>query len=140
MSLVRFCCTRAIVRNKVNCISPSSVGRSHHQVQSPWLAANATSNDVVGSRRDYHSGKQPSGDALGQFSRGMASQPPPGAIGQRDPLNTGFADPIAAFKSKTLIELIRAYAVYMICSSAYLVENNMKVCVPRDLRTQKLNF
>lgn len=121
MSLVRFCCTRAIVRNKVNCISPSSAGRSN-QVLSPWLAATTT--------RDYHSGKQQSGDALGQFSRGLASQPPPGAIGQRDPLNTGFADPIAAFKSKTLIELIRAYAVYMICSSAYLVENNMKVCVP----------
>lgn len=48
-------------------------------------------------------------------------------IGQRDPLDTGFADPKAAFKSKTTIELIRAYIVYTLCSSEFLVDNNMKV-------------
>lgn len=46
---------------------------------------------------------------------------------QRDPLNTSFNDPIAAFKSKTTWELFRAYCVYFMCSSEYLVENNMKV-------------
>lgn len=46
---------------------------------------------------------------------------------QRDPLDVGFNDPIAAFKSKTTWELIRAYFVYLMCSSEYLVENNMKV-------------
>lgn len=46
---------------------------------------------------------------------------------QRDPLDTGFNDPIAAFKSKTTWELVRAYVVYLMCSSEYLVENNMKV-------------
>lgn len=46
---------------------------------------------------------------------------------QRDPLDTGFDDPIAAFKSKTTWELVRAYIVYIMCSSEYLVENNMKV-------------
>lgn len=45
----------------------------------------------------------------------------------RDPLDVSFNDPIAAFKSKTTSELIRAYFVYMMCSSEYLVENNMKV-------------
>lgn len=49
------------------------------------------------------------------------------AIGQRDPLDTGFADPKAAFKSKTTFELIRAYIVYTLCSSEFLVDNNMKV-------------
>lgn len=49
------------------------------------------------------------------------------AIGQRDPLDTGFADPKAAFKSKTTFELIRAYVVYTLCSSEFLVDNNMKV-------------
>lgn len=46
---------------------------------------------------------------------------------QRDPLDVSFNDPIAAFKSKTTWELARAYFVYLMCSSEYLVENNMKV-------------
>lgn len=143
MSLVRFC-SRAIVRNRPNCISPSAtgvfsggVGRGSQPSSSSWLVASAAAaaSDKCG-RRDYHSsagGKSPQKDVLEQFTttqRGMATQAPPpptGVVGQRDPLNTGFADPVAAFKSKTLIELIRAYAVYMICSSGYLVENNMKV-------------
>ncbi|KAL1377629.1 hypothetical protein pipiens_016132, partial [Culex pipiens pipiens] len=45
---------------------------------------------------------------------------------QRDPLDVGFNDPNAAFKSKTTFELIRAYFVYVLCSSEFLVENNMK--------------
>jgi len=52
-----------------------------------------------------------------------ASDPKP----QRDPLDVSFNDPIAAFKSKTTAELIRAYFVYIMCSSEYLVENNMKL-------------
>ncbi|XP_030568740.1 proline dehydrogenase 1, mitochondrial isoform X3 [Drosophila novamexicana] len=44
---------------------------------------------------------------------------------QRDPLDVSFNDPIAAFKSKTTWELVRAYMVYMICSSEKLVEHNM---------------
>lgn len=46
---------------------------------------------------------------------------------RRDPLDTRFADPKATFKSKTTWEVIRAYIVYTICSSSYLVENNMKI-------------
>lgn len=53
------------------------------------------------------------------------------AASQRDPLDVGFNDPNAAFKSKTTFELIRAYLVYLMCSSETLVENNMKVsCWP----------
>ena len=48
-------------------------------------------------------------------------------IGKRDPLDTSFDNHIDAFKSKTTVELIRAYLVYVLCSSEYLVENNMKV-------------
>lgn len=47
--------------------------------------------------------------------------------GQRDPLDVSFNDPHAAFKSKTTLELIRAYFVYVLCSSEFLVENNMKI-------------
>ncbi|XP_052891279.1 proline dehydrogenase 1, mitochondrial isoform X1 [Anopheles moucheti] len=46
---------------------------------------------------------------------------------QRDPLDVSFNDPHAAFKSKTTFELIRAYFVYVLCSSEFLVENNMKL-------------
>lgn len=48
---------------------------------------------------------------------------------QRDPLDVKFSDPNAAFKSKTTFELIRAYLVYLVCSSSYLVEHNMKVYI-----------
>lgn len=47
----------------------------------------------------------------------------------RDKLDITFEDSKAAFKSKTTWELIRAYIVYMICSSNYIVENNLKVNV-----------
>lgn len=45
----------------------------------------------------------------------------------RDPLDITFEDAKAAFKSKTNLELIRAYVVYTLCSFETLVENNMKV-------------
>lgn len=50
-----------------------------------------------------------------------------GAAG-KDILDVSFNDPRAAFKSKTTFELLRAYLVYVLCSSEYLVNNNMKVC------------
>lgn len=46
---------------------------------------------------------------------------------QIDPLDLKFNDPIAAFKSKTTMELLRAYVVYQMCSIEYIVEHNMKV-------------
>ncbi|XP_020294305.1 proline dehydrogenase 1, mitochondrial isoform X2 [Pseudomyrmex gracilis] len=45
---------------------------------------------------------------------------------QIDPLDLKFNDPVAAFKSKTTTELVRAYFVYQMCSIEYIVENNMK--------------
>lgn len=46
---------------------------------------------------------------------------------QKDPLDISFNDHVAAFKSKKTSELVRAYIVYALCTSEYLVENNMKV-------------
>ncbi|KAM0727682.1 Proline dehydrogenase 1, mitochondrial [Formica fusca] len=51
----------------------------------------------------------------------------PASPRQIDPLDLKFNDPIAAFKSKTTMELMRAYIVYQMCSIEYIVENNMKV-------------
>lgn len=49
-------------------------------------------------------------------------------------MDVKFNDPIAAFKSKTTFELIRGYVVYVLCSSSFLVDNNMKVSVWRRRR------
>ena len=46
---------------------------------------------------------------------------------RKDPLDITFEDAKAAFKSKTNLELIRAYLVYTMCSFETLVENNMQV-------------
>lgn len=48
-------------------------------------------------------------------------------VSPKDPLDLSFNNPNAAFKSKTTGELIRAYVVYLLCSSTYLVDNNLKV-------------
>lgn len=48
-------------------------------------------------------------------------------IGRRDKLDLGFNDNIAAFKSKTTLELIRGIFVYTVCSFEFIVDNNMKV-------------
>jgi hypothetical protein len=45
----------------------------------------------------------------------------------RDPLDLTFEDNVAAFKSKTTWEILRAYVVYTMCSYEYLVEHNMTV-------------
>ncbi|KAG5679740.1 hypothetical protein PVAND_009284 [Polypedilum vanderplanki] len=55
------------------------------------------------------------------------NQPQVAKVGKKDSLDTSFNNPIDAFKSKTTFELIRAYFVYLLCSSEYLVENNMKI-------------
>lgn len=63
--------------------------------------------------------------------KAVGNRAPLPAAGQapKDALDTTFDDPHAAFKSKTTWELVRAYVVYLMCSSGYLVENNLKVCM-----------
>lgn len=58
---------------------------------------------------------------------------PSSGPGRKDQLDVSFNDPVAAFKSKTTLELIRAYFVYVLCSSEKLVEHNMKVNFPAKL-------
>lgn len=60
-------------------------------------------------------------------SRNPSPPPPIVQNPTRDPLDVSFNDPVAAFKSKTTWELVRAYLVYVMCSSEYLVDNNIKV-------------
>jgi proline dehydrogenase len=46
---------------------------------------------------------------------------------RKDPLDITFEDAKAAFKSKTNLELMRAYIVYTLCSFELLVERNMQL-------------
>lgn len=62
-----------------------------------------------------------SGTLVQNQAEAIPKQPP------RDPLDISFEDAKAAFKSKTNLELIRAYVVYTLCSIESLVTHNMKV-------------
>ncbi|XP_001663619.2 proline dehydrogenase 1, mitochondrial isoform X3 [Aedes aegypti] len=90
-------------------LSQVLAGGHLHQRRFRSVAATATSNRAHVESKQQHQQQNP------------PSSP------QRDPLDVGFNDPNAAFKSKTTFELIRAYFVYLLCSSEFLVENNMKL-------------
>ncbi|XP_037726925.1 proline dehydrogenase 1, mitochondrial isoform X2 [Drosophila subpulchrella] len=116
-------------------------------------AASESTSGVNGARY-LHSGNRPlqastlvqpdlvAGEAVKRTAKQSSSQeqnPSPAGSPQRDPLDVTFNDPIAAFKSKTTGELMRAYLVYMICSSEKLVEHNMTLLkLARNLLGQKL--
>lgn len=131
MALLRFCSAGPKCLKSGQAIANSVIVR-------PVLRRNVLSGDQswlrvasgYNQQRDYHQSRRRDGQLepfLGQNRQASSSTT---ETPLRDPLNTGFADPVAAFKSKTLIELIRAYVVYMICSSSYLVNNNMQVSAP----------
>lgn len=44
-----------------------------------------------------------------------------------EPLDLTFTDHVAAFKSKSTFEILRAYIVYQLCSINWLVDNNTKL-------------
>lgn len=92
-------------------LSQVLAGGHLHQRRFRSVAATATSNQVHVAKQQQQQHQQ----------QNNPSSP------QRDPLDVGFNDPNAAFKSKTTFELIRAYFVYLLCSSEFLVENNMKL-------------
>lgn len=48
-------------------------------------------------------------------------------VRRKDPLDLSFGNAEAAFRSKSSLEILRAYVVFSLCSSNYLVENNLKV-------------
>ncbi|KAM8720037.1 hypothetical protein ACLKA7_006142 [Drosophila subpalustris] len=101
----------------------SNVGvgaRSLHSAVNDQQQAEVALAEATEDNRRAGGGKQ------GQCES-KSAQPNAGDQPQRDPLDVSFNDPIAAFKSKTTWELVRAYMVYMICSSEKLVEHNMKL-------------
>ncbi|KAK9304664.1 hypothetical protein QLX08_004080 [Tetragonisca angustula] len=62
-----------------------------------------------------------------EYTGGSTADVKPAPPRQIDPLDLKFNDPVAAFKSKTTKELLRAYVVYQLCSIEYIAENNMKL-------------
>lgn len=71
----------------------------------------------------------------------QAEVPPAQTSRQLDPLDLKFNDPVASFKSKTMIELVRAYVVYQLCSVELLVENNARASITTELSNiTSINF
>lgn len=93
-------------------------------VRAEWLACNRHFGNF---RSSSTTDQKPMAGTNVTMNATMATTAAATSPSQRDPLDVSFNDPIAAFKSKTTWELVRAYFVYLICSSEYLVENNMKV-------------
>lgn len=144
-----------LVSRKFLSLSSSQHAKKDFQsklVHAEWLACNrqfgdfrAKSNAIASSSKDIKHSAGSNGTSIASMSTAAAAASPKAASTaaaaaaaaaasrnsnsppQRDPLDVGFNDPIAAFKSKTTWELVRAYFVYLMCSSEYLVENNMKV-------------
>lgn len=83
--------------------------KNHHKILSPYFNTPPSRSTITSAAAVKHV---------------VEAQTP-----RRDPLDLSFANPEAAFKSKTTWEVLRAYIVYQLCSSSYLVDNNMKVCV-----------
>lgn len=123
MAFLRSICYRAPNLVAYNCLStrdlPLVLSRAASTAPQP-----PTSNggSLAGESAAVHQRSQLKGNQLLIRNASTTTTTP-----HRDPLDVGFDDPNAAFKSKTTFELLRAYVVYLMCSSEFLVENNMKV-------------
>jgi len=88
------------------------------------------------SCRSFHNIRSPKSNLLALLNNGLQKHQASTASApseletkgyKRDALDTSFNNPEAAFKSKTTWEVLRAYIVYTLCSSSYLVEHNMEL-------------
>lgn len=135
MAFLRSICYRApnlVAYNSLNTRDLSLVlSRASSSTSSsspPSNGGNNNTSSLVGES-SVHQRSQLKGNLLIRNASTAATAP------QRDPLDVGFDDPKAAFKSKTTFELIRAYLVYLMCSSETLVENNAKVRTTTNEKT-----
>lgn len=136
-------------KNKNNILSKKIQQTKRLQWLNPFLGSSSSSNDQT-TTRSLHQSTAPDQQAQVAIAEmhnartkptakeSSENQPPSKNEDKplRDPLDVSFNDPIAAFKSKTTWELVRAYMVYTICSSEKVVEHNMKVSAAIN---QKLN-
>ncbi|XP_058974552.1 proline dehydrogenase 1, mitochondrial-like isoform X2 [Musca domestica] len=107
-------------------VFPQTLFASIYGQQQRGVHTNATKSQTVAATQTIGDEQKSSVYSKSQLRR---TPPTPNVPEnpQRDPLDVSFNDPVAAFKSKTTWELVRAYLVYMICSSEKLVEHNMKL-------------
>lgn len=107
--------------------SRSELLASHRYYNELKRELNTRFNSSIASATSGHKAQQ-------KTSQGKGVSP-------KDPLDLTFNNPHAAFKSKTTGELLRAYVVYILCSSTYLVDNNLKVRnVIVNIRCTENNF
>lgn len=97
-----------------------SVSRCNSALASKHILCGGVSSRSALARNDVQVIGLPEVAAVNQVFSRFYSTP-------KDPLDTTFNNAKDSFKSKTTWELVRGYLVYTICSSQYLVDNNLKV-------------
>lgn len=119
----------AFLRSVIRC--NSLVSKKLHLRGSVEFSAKFSRSELLASHRYYNELKR---ELNTRFASSTSAHKPQQKLSQngkgvspKDPLDLSFNNPHAAFKSKTTGELIRAYVVYLLCSSTYLVDNNLKV-------------
>ncbi|GAB6029809.1 hypothetical protein CHUAL_005521 [Chamberlinius hualienensis] len=113
--IIRRCLKLVPCKPRYNTISTIALRKTNYQVRIPlsWSASELTAR-CKSSQVTVPATKSP--------------QPAPTDEQTRfDPLDLNFENAEAAYKSKTNFEILRALLVFSLCSSKYLVENNMKL-------------
>jgi len=87
-----------------------------------WTVARRPAGTANGPDKQHRNSSLAAAAATDTAGTGVVAGKP-----KWDPLDVSFADPVATFKSKTTWEILRAYVVYQLCSSSYIVENNIQV-------------
>ncbi|KAJ1523987.1 hypothetical protein ONE63_010532 [Megalurothrips usitatus] len=104
----------------LGCVNPSLHGKSLEPLRAGFLPLSTSS----AAAKSASAAAATEALRVGQTGADQASQATKGQ--RRDVLDASFDDAHAAYKSKTTWEILRAYIVYTLCSSTYLVEHNMQ--------------
>ncbi len=106
---------RTCLLSRILACGSRSQGRpsNWHVNSTNWTALRATSTSSASS-------------SSATVAVDLTTSPPPRG-GRRDRLDLTFNDAEAAFKSKSTGQILRAYLVFTLCSSNYLVDHNMQV-------------
>lgn len=106
---------RTCLLSRILACGSRSQGRpsNWHVNSTNWTALRATSTSSASS-------------SSATVAVDLTTSPPPRG-GRRDRLDLTFNDAEAAFKSKSTGQILRAYLVFTLCSSNYLVDHNMQL-------------
>ncbi|CAL8129248.1 unnamed protein product [Orchesella dallaii] len=107
------------------------LANQHQQQLRPYFQY-LSRNDILPSKRSHFQGhpsrKLSSKPTPTSTTSIVPPTPPPGAITvERDKLDLSFTDARQAYRSKSTLEILRAWVVLRLCNVGFLVENNEKL-------------